>query len=510
VAEAVAPVLSGAPLWEARDVSKTFPGVRALDRVSLSLNVGEVHALVGENGSGKSTLVKCLSGIYQPDEGELLHRGSPVELRDPAAAHELGVATFYQELSLVPSLTVAENIHLGRLPRRGGLIRWSDARREARAALRRLRVAIDPDRVVSTLSVAEQQLVEIAKATSRSMSLLILDEPTAALGPREAQRLHEVIRLLAEQQVCVLYISHRLEEVLTVSDWISVLRDGAVVGRQRAGESSVRELARMMIGREPESYFRREHETATQAPLLEARELRTKAGANGVSFTVHAGEVLGLGGLIGSGRTEIARALFGADRVVEGELLLDGKPLRLREPADAIAAGIALIPENRKADGLFFNLLAPPNVTIARLDSIARGRFLSLGRERSSAGALLHDVGLVAHSQERSVGFLSGGNQQKVMLARWLFAKSRLLILDEPTQGVDVGAKREVYQLIDDLTQRGVGVVLISSDYPELLSLSDRVAVVNSGRIVHVAERGELSKEELIERASTRVQAAAG
>jgi ribose transport system ATP-binding protein len=272
----------------------------------------------------------------------------------------------------------------------------------------------------------------------------------------------------------------------------------------------VRELARMMIGREPESYFRREHAGAAPEPLLEARDLRTKAGANGATFTVHAGEVLGLGGLIGSGRTEIARALFGADRLTGGELLLDGRQLRLREPSDAIAAGIALIPENRKADGLFFNLLAPPNVTIAGLDSIARGRFLSLGRERAEAKALLDDVGVIPKSQERSVGFLSGGNQQKVMLARWLFAKSRLLVLDEPTQGIDVGAKRDVYQLIDDLTQRGVGVVLISSDYPELLSVSDRVAVVNGGRIVHVAKRGELSKEELIELASTRVQETAG
>jgi ribose transport system ATP-binding protein len=289
--------------------------------------------------------------------------------------------------------------------------------------------------------------------------------------------------------------------VLTVSDRITVLRDGAVVGRQRAGESSVRKLARMMIGREPESYFRREHATATREPLLEAREVRTQAGANGASFTVHAGEVLGLGGLIGSGRSEIARALFGADRLVGGELLLDGKPLRLREPA-----AIALIPENRKADGLFFNLLAPPNVTIARLDSIARGRVLNLGRERVAARALLDDVGIIPRSQERSVGFLSGGNQQKVMLARWLFAKSRLLILDEPTQGIDVGAKREVYQLIDDLTRHGVGVVLISSEFPELLSLSDRVAVVNGGRIVRVAARGELSEEDLIELASTRVR----
>jgi ribose transport system ATP-binding protein len=277
-----------------------------------------------------------------------------------------------------------------------------------------------------------------------------------------------------------------------------------VVGSRRTSEIGVRELARMMIGREPESYFGRERAGSARAPLLEARGLATKGGVDGVSLTLHAGEVLGLGGLIGSGRTKVARALFGVDRLTGGELSLEGRPLRLRSPADAIAAGIALIPEDRKADGLFFNLPAPPNVTVARLDSIARGPFLSPARERRRIGGLLDELRLPAHARDRSLRFLSGGSQQKVMLARWLFARSRVLILDEPTQGIDVGAKREVYQLIDELTQRGAGVVLISSDYPELLSLSDRVAVIRRGRVVHVAGHGELSKEELIDMASTR------
>jgi ribose transport system ATP-binding protein len=501
MAEAVAQVLGGdgtdgagaTPLWEARKISKAFPGVRALERVSLRLEAGEVHALVGENGSGKSTLAKCLSGIELPDSGEVLHRGKRVELRDPTAAHELGVATFYQELSLVPSLTVAENIHLGRLPGRGLTVSWGAARCRALT-----------DRTVGSLSVAEQQLVEIAKAISRDMSLLILDEPTAALGHGETQRLHEVIRVLARQDVAVLYISHRLEEVLAVADSITVLRDGAVVGSRRTEGIGVRELARMMIGREPESYFGRAGRGAGRAPLLEARGLRTKEGVDRAGFTLRAGEVLGLGGLIGSGRTKVARALFGVDRLAEGELRLEGRVLRLRSPADAIAAGIALIPENRKADGLFFNLTAPPNVTMARLGAIARGPFLSPARERRRIGGLLDDLRLPRDARDRNLRFLSGGSQQKVMLARWLFAQSRVLILDEPTQGVDVGAKREVYQLIDELTQRGAGVVLISSDYPELLSLSDRVAVVRRGRIVHIADHGELSKEALIDMASTR------
>jgi ribose transport system ATP-binding protein len=490
------------PVWEIREVSKTFPGVRALDGASLRLRTGEVHALVGENGSGKSTLAKCLSGTYQPDSGEIVHRGRVVQLRDPNAAQALGVATFYQELSLVPSLSVAENVHLGRLPGRGGLVSWGSTRRSAFAALRRLEVSIDPDRIVAELSVAEQQLVEIAKAISPGhMTVLILDEPTAALGPDEVERLHRVVRVLA-RDAAVLYISHRLEEVLAVADVVTVIRDGRIVGGQQTAGVSVREVARMMIGGELEEYFRREEAPVEEQPLLEARSLRTRAGVTGVDFALRRGEVLGLGGLIGSGRTEIARAVFGADRLVRGELRLDGRPLQLRSPADAIDAGIGYLPENRKADGLFFNLLAPQNITIARLDGISSGPFLSLGREWRRARGLARELQLTPGAERRNVAFLSGGNQQKVVLARWLFAEARVLILDEPTQGLDVSAKREVYDLIDELTARGVGIILISSDYPELLSISDRIAVVRHGRIVHAAARGQLSQQRLIEVAS--------
>ena len=496
-------------VWEVEDVSKEFPGVRALDLVSLRLRAGEVHALVGENGSGKSTLAKCLSGTYRPDSGRLLHRGEEVELHDPNAAQELGVAIFYQELSLVPTLSVAENVHLGRMPRRGGLVSWRLARRRARETLQRLEVSINPDRAVGDLSVAEQQLVEIAKAISnRDMSLLILDEPTAALGPGEAARLHQVIRVLA-RDAAVLYISHRLEEVLSFADVVTVIRDGRIVGERRASAVAVQDVARMMIGTEPDDYFGRGSTSVDEAPLLEVREIRTAAGVNGVSFSVRRGEVLGLGGLVGSGRTEIARALFGVDRLGGGEILLEGRRLRLRSPADAIRAGVALLPENRKADGLFFNLLAPPNISIAHLGAVSSGPFLNLGKEAREARALLRDLRLAPGAERRSVGFLSGGSQQKVVLGRWLFANAKVLVLDEPTQGIDVGAKREIYGLIDDLTKQGVGIVLISSDYPELLSISDRVAVVRGGRIVHTAGGGELSQEDLIGLASSRAAVAA-
>jgi ribose transport system ATP-binding protein len=488
-------------IWEVSDLVKSFPGVRALDRVSLRLLTGQVHALVGENGSGKSTLAKCLSGTYQPESGTVLHRGDPVELRDPAAARERGVAIFYQELSLVSSLSVAENVRLVDLARPGGFVSWRELRRGAREALERLEVSIGLDRPVSELSIAEQQLVEI-EISNPDVSLLILDEPSAALGPDEVARLHRVVRRFA-RHAAVLYISHRLEEVLSVADVVTVLRDGRVVGERPAAESSFREIARMMIGAELEEYFAHEEQETSDRPLLEARDVRTAALPVGASFVVRRGEVLGLGGLIGSGRTAIARALCGVDRLVGGELVLDGRSLRLRSPADAIEAGIALLPENRKADALFLNLSVPQNVSIARLEAVSRGPFLQPGKEWSRARGIARMLRLPPGTERRQVAFLSGGMQQKVVLGRWLFAQVKLLVLDEPTQGIDVGAKREIYGLIDELTERGVGIVLISSDYPELLAISDRVAVVRDGRIVHTGTRGELSQRNLIELAAS-------
>jgi ABC-type sugar transport system ATPase subunit len=475
--------------------------VRALNDVSLALRAGETHALLGENGSGKSTLARILSGVHQPDAGEIVHREEPVTLRGPLDAQRRGVATFHQEFSLVPELGVAENIYLGRLPLRRGVVDWDEARRGAVEALARLDVTIDPNRKVGSLSVAEQQFVEIAKAISREMTLLILDEPTAALGPAEIERLHEVIRLLAGHGTAILYISHRLDEVFAVAEVITVVKDGRLIGTRPRRETSVRDAVRMMIGSDLEEHFERS-EHARERPRLEVRDLGTDNRVNGVSFAVAEGEVLGLGGIAGAGRTEIARALFGVDRILAGEVRVDGRICRLRSPRDAIGAGIALVPENRKADGLFFNFEGPPNITIADLDAIRVGPFLSLARERRRARGLMQDLGIDRRAEDRSVRFLSGGNQQKVMVARWLFAPTRVLILDEPTQGIDVAAKHEVYRVMDDLTATGIAIVLISSDFPELLAISDRVAVVRRGRIVHFAAHGELTEHELVELAA--------
>jgi ribose transport system ATP-binding protein len=493
--------MSDAPLWELRDVSKAFPGVQALDRVSLRLKRSEIHALVGENGSGKSTLAKCLSGVHEPDLGGLFRQGTPVRLKDPQIARGLGVATFHQEFSLVPQLSVAENICLGRLPGHWPVVDWPAARKQATQALSQLEVEIEPDRIVASLSVAEQQLVEIAKAISQDMSLLILDEPTAALGPSEVNHLHAVIKRIAEQDRAILYISHRLDEVMAIADRVTVLKDGRLVDSLVAAQTSVGDVVRMMVGTDIAEYFpdRVPHGAEVRVGAV---NLHTDNNVNGVSFEIRRGEVLGLGGISGAGRTEIAHGLFGVDRLTGGTLRIDGKPVRLRSSADAIGAGIALLPENRKAAGLFFNFAAPPNITIADLAKISVGPLLSLSRERRRTLELVDQLRITGRAMEGSVAFLSGGNQQKLVLARWLFSQARFLILDEPTQGVDVSVKLEVYRLINDLSQAGLAVLLISSDFAELLAMSDRVAVVRRGQIVHEAARGTINEHELVELAA--------
>jgi ribose transport system ATP-binding protein len=491
-------------LWELRAISKHFPGVRALSGVTLSLHRGRIHALLGQNGSGKTTLARCLAGVHPPDDGELVHAGDVVHLRSPSAAAERGVAIFHQEFSLVPPLSVAENICLGRMPGPRGVVDWEAARRQARDALGRLGVSLDVTRPVSTLSVAEQQLVEIAKALSGEKTLLILDEPAAALGPLETQRLHDVIRALRSEGTAILYISHRLDDVFDVADDISVLRDGRLVRTIEAVETNLREVIRMMIGSDIEKHFEH-HPSGARDERLRVDEVWTDAGVNGASFTVARGEVLGLGGVIGSGRTEIARALFGADRITRGTLWIDGRELRPRSPRDAIAEGIALIPEDRKADALFFNFPAPANITVANLDAVSSGPFLSLASERDQARRLIGELEIDPRAVELTVRLLSGGNQQKVILARWLFSDAKVLILDEPTQGIDVSSKADVYRLVDELTARGVAVVLISSDYRELLEISDRIAVVQGGRVNHIASHGELTEHELIEMAAVEI-----
>jgi ribose transport system ATP-binding protein len=495
-------MLASQPVWELRHVSKAFPGVQALNDISFAILPGEIHALIGENGSGKSTLVKLLAGVHRPDAGDILFRGERVSLPDPTSARLHGVATIYQEFSLVSTLSVAENVFIGRLPK--GLARfvdWSTMRRQAVDVLKRLGIETNPDATVGTLSVAEQQLVEIAKAISSDSNLLIMDEPTTALALSETRRLHDLIRRLAGRGRAILYITHRLNEIIGLADRVTVLKDGRLVGTRAGLDLNLNAVVEMMIGRQVDDQYPKER-NRTPEPVLEVNDLRTQTGVNGVSFTVHRGEVFGLGGMIGSGRTEIGRALFGADPISSGSIRLNGNSVRFASPQAAIRAGLALIPENRKSEGLFFNFSGVPNITVSRLQALLQGPFLSLGKEQAAGGEYLGRLQIPRAAAWRSVRQLSGGNQQKVIIARWLFSRAKLLILDEPTQGIDIGAKLEVYRLINGLTARGLGVLLISSDYRELLAMSDRIAVVRDGRILRVASAGELTEYSLIEAAS--------
>ena len=490
-------------LWQLDELSKAFPGVQALDRVSLSIERGQIHALLGENGSGKTTLAKCLAGAHQPDSGQMLLEGVPVTLEHPLDAVAHGVATIYQEFSLVPSLTVAENIFLGRPLKkpRTGLVDWERMRQHTTLTLQQLAIQIDPQVVVGQLSVAEQQLIEIAKAMSLESSLLIMDEPTAALGLAETRRLHELIRRLAAQGKAILYISHRLDEVFRIADWVTVLKDGRRVDTRPIVELAMNDVVRMMIGVDIEHHYPKEANARPEI-CLRVDDLSTGNGISGVSFDIRVGEVFGLGGMVGAGRTEIAKALYGLDRPETGTIRLYDKLVRFSTPTEAIAAGVGLVPENRKSDSLFFNFEGPPNITISRLKGLARGPFLNLREEQRIGGEYIRQLSITPAALERTVQFLSGGNQQKVVIARWLYSQAKLLILDEPTQGVDIGAKLEVYRVINELTRQGISILLISSDYPELLAMSDRVAVVRDGRILHIAPAGELSEYDLLSIAS--------
>jgi len=491
------------PLWELRSVSKQFPGVQALDDVSLTLKAGEIHALVGENGSGKSTLAKCLAGVHQPETGELLYNGKPVELFHPFDAQAHGVATIYQEFSLVPTLTVSENIFLGRQLSRSKLrgLDWDGMRSRTSDILDQLAIHIDPLAVVRDLSVAEQQLIEIAKAMSMDSTLLIMDEPTAALGLLETQRLQELIKRLASQGKAILYISHRLDEIFQIADRVTVLKDGRRVGTSPISQLEMNDVIKMMIGLDIGQHYPKDINVRPEL-RLQVRNISTETGVHDVSFDVRAGEVFGLGGMVGAGRTEIALALFGFDQLTQGEILLNGEPVHFSSPADAIQAGVGLVPENRKEDGLFFNFEGPPNITLSRLELLLRGGFLSLGKEERAGQEYVKKLNITPSALVRSVQFLSGGNQQKVVIARWLFSKAKLLIFDEPTQGVDIGAKIEVYGVINELTAQGISVLLISSDYPELLAMSDRIAVIRDGQVLFISDAEKLTEHRLLSIAS--------
>jgi rhamnose transport system ATP-binding protein len=475
------------PLLELRQIAKSFGGARALRGVGFDLHAGEVHALLGENGAGKSTLIKIVTGAHQPDSGTLVVAGRQVTGLTPAAAHRLGIACIYQQPALFPDLTVAENIALRLEPvtalRR---IDWPGRRERATALLQRLGAGISPETEVRSLSMPEQQLVEIACALGAGARIVIMDEPTASLTQKEQHLLFSVVRELRQSGVGLIYISHRLEEIFALADRVTVLRDGESVGTSRVGDINEATLIRMMVGREMAQI----HPPAEGTPgdiVLAVRELGCAAsGVHGVTFEVRAGEVFGLAGLVGAGRTELARILFGITPADRGEIRLSGAPLTPASPADAVARGIAYVPEDRRRHGVVLEMPVAHNISLAVHRRIFPRGWLRPAAERSLALQCIRDLAIKASAADAPAASLSGGNQQKVSLARWLATKPRLLILDEPTQGVDVGAKGEIHRIIRRLARDGLAVVLISSDLPEVLGMSDRIGVMRGGTLVGI------------------------
>jgi ribose transport system ATP-binding protein len=492
------------PLLEMRGISKHFVGVQALQNVDFVCEAGEVHALVGENGAGKSTLMQILSGVYQADAGEIRLRGQPIELRHPLAAQQMGISAVYQEFNLIPYLDVAQNLLLHREPRgRFGLLDSRALYARARQILAHLDLDIDLRAPVARLSVAQQQLLEIARALSFEASLLIMDEPTASLTRHEQDRLFEIIRRLKARGVGVIYVSHRLDEIFAIADRITVLKDGRQVGTVSTAQTDRQTLVRMMVGRpQKEDLYPPPAPGRTLGPVvLRVEHLTRPPMLEDVSFEVRAGEVVGLAGLVGAGRTEVARAIFGADAGASGAMYVDGRPRSIRSPRDAVHAGIGFVTENRKEEGLALGLAARANL-LAVKPPAPGGLLVSGALERSVAQRLADRVRLAASALSTITRFLSGGNQQKVVLGKWLHASARVLILDEPTRGIDVGAKMEVCELIRGLAERGTGVLLISSELPEVLGMSDRVLVMRHGRMVAEFGRAEATEERVMQAAA--------
>ena len=486
-------------LLDAVSISKSFAGVRALKQVSFDLRAGEVHALVGENGAGKSTLIKIMTGAETADAGTIAVGGEPVRHLDPHISRTLGIAAIYQQPALFPDLTVAENIALtlesGHAWRR---VDWPARRKKAAELIARVGAAIDPDRRAETLTMPEQQVVEIAKALGADARILIMDEPTASLSEREVQGLFDVIALLRTQGVGIIYISHRLEEVMAIADRVTVLRDGETVGTWPARALDRAELIRQMVGRELSTVFPK-REVPRGDVALELRSVsQRETGVHDVSLSLVRGEILGLAGLVGSGRTQLAEILFGLTPADGGEITVGGVPRRLTSPAAAIDAGIAYLPEDRRRHGVVLEMSVAANTSLANLGAVSSGGLIRTASERQQAQQYVERFRIKTPSVEADVHSLSGGNQQKVALARWLSTNPSILILDEPTQGVDVGSKAEIHGLIQDLAGRGLAILMISSELPEILGMSDRIAVMRRGTISGILSRAEATSDKIL------------
>jgi ribose transport system ATP-binding protein len=490
------------PVLRVSDVSKTYPGVRALERVDLEVLPGEIHAVIGENGAGKSTLMKIIFGVTQPDSGTIELQGKPVTIASPVEAQHLGIAMVHQELNLVPALDVARNIYLGREPSFAlGVIDWPRLYHEAATLLQQLGIPLHPRRVVRGLSTAQKQMVEIARALSWKSTLLILDEPTSSLTQAEIHELFRILRDLRADRVAVLYISHRLEELPEIADRVTVMRDGHTVGTVAAQGTPVAALIRMMVGRSVDQQFPR-----IRVPLsdevLRVEGMTRHGVVEDVSFSVRGGEIVGMAGLVGAGRSELARLIVGADAKDAGKVFIAGQEVEIGSPAAAIAAGVALLPEDRKQQGLVLPLPVKTNLSLATLRQFTRFGIIAERKRDTMAERFVRDLRIRTPSLEFPVRNLSGGNQQKVVLGKWLGSRPRVLIFDEPTRGIDVGAKVEVYEEMNALIAQGAAILLISSELPEVLGMSDRVLVMDRGRLVADLTREEATPERVIALAS--------
>lgn len=490
------------PILSVSGIHKRFPGVHALKGVDFEVQPGEIHALLGENGAGKSTLIKTVAGVHRPDEGELWFGGEKRNFSNPREAQQAGIATMYQELSLYPDLTVAENIFMGHAPRRNfgifSMVDWDTMYERSRTLLEELEITtIDVKRLVGTFNVGNRQRVEIAKALSLNARLLIMDEPTAALTESDVESLFKIVRLLRERGVGIIYISHKLVEVFELADRVTVFRDGEYIGTKIVAETNENELISMMVGRTIDNLFPKQ-EANIKDTVLEVKNLNCAPHTKNISFQVRAGEIVGLAGLVGSGRSETAQVIFGIQTADSGEIFIDGKAVTVNNPKQAIKHGIAYVPEDRGTQGLVREMTIRENISMPIMNQVSSGSFIDFGAEKQLAEKAIQQFGIRAYGTEQIANNLSGGNQQKVVVGKWLASNPKILIIDEPTRGVDVGAKSEIHRLMSELAaERGLAILMISSELPEILGMSDRILVMRDGEIVAEYSREEATQEQI-------------
>ena len=485
---------------EFKNVTKEFPGVVALSDVTFSIIKGETHVLIGENGAGKSTLIKLLCGVHQHEKGKIYYRGSEYSPSNPFDSIQKGIRCVYQEFNLLEHMSIAENIYFQHLPRKRGLVDFKKLESDTKAMLEKVGMNdANPNTKVELLGIAQKQLVEIAKAISQDCDVLILDEPTATLTPPETEHLFSIIKSLQEKGVTIIYISHRLQEIREIGDRVSILRNGKYVGTWGIEEKTVDELVTQMVGKEISDIYPYLYDLEKKETNLEVKDLVIPTSPDGVSFSTFKGEILGFSGLVGAGRTELVRAIFGADPINSGEIIIEGKSIKINNPRDAIKNGICLLTEDRKSQGLILPLSCAVNISLPKIKEFAKNGVINRDDENELATKLIDDLSIKVSSHNQLVGTLSGGNQQKVVLAKWLAINPRVIILDEPTRGIDVGAKQEIYLLLWELAKKGTSVICVSSDMPELIGICHRISVFSKGKLVKTLNRNEFSQKEILQ-----------